>query len=336
MTYEEFKKELLRNVTEHETEETREVRLLEKGKEWPDLGEEGSNWEHSIVDYLQNPEKGNRDNYIQEDSLYVQWGRGTNAVRDSWNVRSLYDLYKREGWQSVLPAVTEHLQKEKYDRSIMTGQKKRPDKGMEQLILRLINYDRYRDMLEDSVFWKYGDMVLILCIYIKDATLDLIPVSRSAFGKKEPDMTEILTQSLLNSCLRMPPRLFMAEDIRFQYAWEDGVFMPGENGSPMVLHPRRNAEGIRGYRLTTAVMRNGALAIFYPGVMERLAELIGEDYYVGFSSVHEAILHPVSCKNPNEMLAAIRHVNAVFDKKDMLSDKVYRYWGKQRKLLEIQ
>ena len=112
--------------------------------------------------------------------------------------------------------------------------------------------------------------------------------------------------------------------------------MPGEKGNSPIIAKDNPEEGMRGYRLTTVSMKNGAIAIFYPGVMERLGELLGGDYYVGFTSVHEAVIHPIRYKNPDEMQASIRHINAVFDEKDMLSNQVYRYYKKKRKIMEIQ
>ena len=37
---------------------------------------------------------------------------------------------------------------------------------------------------------------------------------------------------------------------------------------------------------------NGAIAMFYPGVLEKLAEICGGSYYVSFTSIHDVRIHP--------------------------------------------
>ena len=44
--------------------------------------------------------------------------------------------------------------------------------------------------------------------------------------------------------------------------------------------------------ITTTSQMNGAIAMFYPGVKERLAELFGGDYYVAFTSVSLRVYCP--------------------------------------------
>ena len=146
---------------------------------------------------------------------------------------------------------------------------------------------------------------------------------------------KMLTDALFNSYTQMPPRIFLAGDIRFSYEWEDGMFMPGECEEGAEMLSMEAEEGIKGYRLTTTKRQDGAIAIFYPGVQARLAKILKGDYLVGFTSIHEAVIHPIHLKNVNEMKVAIRHINTVFDEKDMLTNSIYRYSEKRGKLLEI-
>lgn len=292
MTYEEFKKELFRNIS-----------FQEDGRYFSETGGLG---------YLGRA--------VREDYLRTRWTGKRLQERNSVEVQVLYERYKKDGWQGVLS-------------EIWQGKKA----FEEQLILRPLNYHLNREELLEGIYWRFGDIALALYAQLYGAGNDsVMKVRRYMVDKMNMHPEKMLINGLLNTNLKMPPRLFLAGDIRFTYGWQDGVFMPGEKGKCIVITAEDAEEGIRGYRLTTVNMKNGAVAIFYPGVAERLSELLEGDYYVGFISVHEAVIHPVRCKDVDEMKASIHHINAVYDEKDMLSNQVYRYYSKRRKLLEIQ
>ncbi len=257
---------------------------------------------------------------VREDYLGIRWTGYSVKYSNSLDVSVLYKRFLADGWRGVMSELWKD--KKEFDR---------------QLILRPINYWLNREELDDCIYWRFGDFALALYVQLKGVGNHAnMKIRRYMLDRRPVQPEKMLIHGLLNTNLKMPPRLFIAGDIRFTYAWEDGVFMPGEKGIPTTISIEDRDEGIRGYRLTTASMKNGAVAIFYPGVMERLAELLGGDYYVGFTSVHEAVIHPVRHKNPDEMKASIHHINAVFDEKDMLSNQIYRYYHLKRKLLEMQ
>ena len=71
----------------------------------------------------------------------------------------------------------------------------------------------------------------------------------------------------------------------------------------------------------------GASALFYPGVMERIANLLEGGYYVLPSSVHELIIISETL-NPDlaEMQRTVREANeTVVERADLLSDNLFHY-----------
>lgn len=338
MTYEQFKRELYRNVS-RQGNDGKQFSLLEKGSKAAEmvLSEEKEANDSGQL-FPDNGIYSLMGKRVQDDYLYVQWNTPSPAYMRSWNIHSLYEKYKREGWQGILPeifgagCVANTLDKEHLERATIYEQ------NSERFILRPLNYMKNREELTDCIYWRYGDIALVLYVEIGESGSDYITmkIRRGMVDKWNVAPERMLTNALLNTYAKMPPRLFLAGDVRFTYGWGEGIFMPEEPGTQVVLSPRNRAEAIRGYRLTTAKMRNGAIAIFFPGVQERIAELLGGDYLVGFTSIHEAVIHPAHYKNVTEMKAAIRRVNAVFEEKDMLTNTIYRYWHKQGRLLEIE
>ncbi len=210
-------------------------------------------------------------------------------------------------------------------------------KNREQLIIRPLNYAGNREELEGGIYWRFGDIALVLygVLWESDKDSVVVKVSRSMAESWNVPGELLLANALLNSYAKMPPRLHYNTDLHGGHAPLEGVFMPGEMGIPIVVNGEQEREGLIGYRLTTAREFYGAAAVFYPGVKEQLARLLGGDFFLGFASVHEAVVHPVRHKVLNDMKAAILHHNAVADEKKVLTNQVYRYSARRGELMEV-
>ena len=352
MTYEQFKKELYRNVLRQARLWGKTVELMEKGTECRDTGLART------LDAMKGIDGNGGSRVVREDMLLVmtQEFSDTRAVREKtpfewnrkedecgysgmmrWEIRPLYDRFKREGWQSVLPEIAVKLQERENgsDRPPCLGEGYEKNSG--KLILRPLNFVGNREELANGVYWRFGDIALVLYILLYDMDVDLMTmkISLDMIEKWGVTSTEALMGALLNTYVKMPPRLYYGTDIRMEYGFQEGSFMKEEGGKPIEIHGESQDEGLRGYRLTTSRWLNGAVALFYPGVKERLAELMEGDYYVGFTSIHEAVIHPVRHKILGEMKAAIQHTNAVFDRREMLTNCVYRYCCAKGGLIEV-
>ncbi|MBO5336668.1 MAG: hypothetical protein J6A94_06005 [Lachnospiraceae bacterium] len=335
MTYEQFKRELFRNVSEQGSH-NRQFSLLERGTKAADVvlseEKEVSDPGEFFPETSMSSLNGKR---VKEDYLYVQWNAPIPAYMRSWNIRALYEKYKQEGWQGVLPEIIGegcivHLPDKDTKRTIY-------EKNSEHFILRPMNYRRNREELADCIYWRYGDIALVLHEGLGEEGRDYITVKIRRYMVEKWNIVpeRMLTNALINTYAKMPPRLFLAGDVRFFYNWEDGVFMPGESGRRTMVKPRNREEALRGYRLTTTKMKDGAIAIFYPGVQERIGELLGGDFLVGFTSIHQVVIHPARYKSINDMKSAIRRINAVYDEKDMLTNTIYRYCCTKKKMVEV-
>lgn len=88
------------------------------------------------------------------------------------------------------------------------------------------------------------------------------------------------------------------------------------------------------YVLTNSTGSLGASALFYPDVKEKAAEILGSDYYILPSSVHETILVPDKADiNAKDLCEMVKEANrTVVDEKDILSDNVYHYSRDDRRI----
>ena len=86
--------------------------------------------------------------------------------------------------------------------------------------------------------------------------------------------------------------------------------------------------------VTNEKKMNGAACIIYEGVLEKVGEMLGRDYYVLPSSIHETILLPAKDNTELDSLTQlVRTVNATQVKaEEVLSDHAYFYSRKAGKL----
>ena len=79
-----------------------------------------------------------------------------------------------------------------------------------------------------------------------------------------------------------------------------------------------------GFVLTNSRFFWGAGALFYPGVAERIHELLGGDFYVLPSSVHELILLKAEDQDPKQLADLVRSANrSVVKENEILADDLY-------------
>ena len=82
---------------------------------------------------------------------------------------------------------------------------------------------------------------------------------------------------------------------------------------------------------------DGAVAVLYPEVIKKLVELMDGDFYVVFSSVHEALIHSSKLCSLEELENLLRTSNSRMTfQKEFLTDKVYYYCREKDKFIMLQ
>ncbi len=197
------------------------------------------------------------------------------------------------------------------------------EKVKNDLILRPLNYQYAKRDLKDVPYTRIGDIALVLYAVMAHEGGDYFTAKmhRSQMQNWKKDEKEVLEEALVNTSFLYPPRLYSVEDL---LAWdrkkhEDGQFMTPEGKAQI-------KKGMRGYILTNTLEINGAIALFYPGVARQIAESFGEDFYVAFTSIHEAQIHAASMISPDVIGSSLRDTNKHCNRcAEILTNRVYRY-----------
>lgn len=199
----------------------------------------------------------------------------------------------------------------------------------DKLCLRLVEIKRNREYLLDKPFLDVGNGLALLC--------DIIGGSKNApwhavvdnqFMESNGYDKDKLFQTAVRSAVNVDPPVMMS--------LPDCIF-GDDNAKDLLTDSYELPANTPGYIITCRSNHYGAAALFYPGVMERAAEILGEGYAVIPSSLHEVILIPDSSNiSVKELQSMISDGNeTLVTPAEVLSDNVYAYDYQRKKLSVI-
>jgi len=283
--------------------------------------------------------------YLNEDSniirgsiliIQLPFENGTEYV--NFHVGELYRLYRKDGMKGVLPTVRDDIKSLKSTAGQnLALMNQFGDYGAirEHLIIRPLNYDDNDKVLAKAIYRRTGDIALVLYISLGTAphgtgqNIISTMVRRDMFQVWNVDEQETFDYALENT-MRLQPPVFCH------------VAMGLSGGGLKSRHVRlMDDESVRidfnsplAPPLTTEQEVNGAVAAFYPGVLERLYRMVGGDFYLVFSSIYDVHIHPVDGKlKVSSMRSTLADMNRTANRRDeILSRQIYRYNGEQKEL----
>lgn len=188
----------------------------------------------------------------------------------------------------------------------------------DKLTLRLLPYKENKEKLEDVIYHRFYDIAVVLYITIshEDGVLNTAKVKKSFLEKwpikrgREADLFTIATQNIVRD--QHPVIGDLASVVADKL---ESVFL---------ATPESISSYVGAALLTTSQKTNGAVAIFIPGVADKLVELFGDSFYVVFTSIHEAMLHK-NGDSIEHMYKALDSTNSTFGAEDYLSSTIYFY-----------
>jgi len=167
------------------------------------------------------------------------------------------------------------------------------DRGFmkDKLIIRPLSHTKNQKLLKDYYFRKIGDIALVLYMDAGSHRGGVMSVKISLETMKDWDKERAFETALENTAKKNTPVF---------YSFETAIAMGKDSEIPSRRKHIMDRETYRfkesftnSYRLSTELGVNGAAAAFYPGVLDRVAEVLDDDLYLCFASTLECIVHPV-------------------------------------------
>lgn len=268
-----------------------------------------------------------------EDLLIVELGGGGPGTHiQRFHVEDIYEELERgKDWDCLMKEAADCLERcREIGRNSPLMNMEHYEIIKKSLVIRPLNYKRNEKKLKEGICEIIGDIALTLYVNIGNFgglyTSSMVPASVfKGWGK---DREQVLSEAKKNTYELFPPRLFNWLDIGRFGEEGYGVFM--ERDDEVKLEGGSCATFV-----TTENQINGAVAIFLPGVASRLGDLLGNDYYIAFTSMHEAAIHDSSRVYPETIRESLRSLNRELPSQDdFLSDRVY-YYNRAKDRIEI-
>lgn len=316
-----------------------ELTLTEENIRFYDKGTTAET-DESLDDHIRwrNARYYNEDSRVVRSSLLiVQIPVDKSAEYINFHVGELYRIFRKNGMNGVLPMVKRDIKDMKASAPqnlALLNQFEDYEAIKEQLIIRPLNYDDDAKVLAKAIYRKVGDMALVL--YISLGSVDQGSVNniisamvpRDTFLGWGLDEGEVFEGALENTMRLQPPvfcRIISGPGGRFQQ--KHIPFMDDESVSFNFDNPMAPA-------LTTEQEINGAIAAFYPGVLERLFRMIGGDFYLSFTGISDVRIYPINGRfKVSSMRRALADMNREMNKPgELLSRQIYRYNGERKEI----
>lgn len=195
------------------------------------------------------------------------------------------------------------------------------DTAKSRLFVRLINYDRNADILRDVVHKTLGDIVFTVYAIVDENEFGIVStkVLKSMVKKWDKNEDDIFNEAIKNTYYLTPPRIYKWEGVLCDESYAGESFMNDEDICDL-------DKSFSGNILSTTRKTNGAVAVFLPGVAERIAELLDSDFYMVFTSIHEVMIHNAKKVDPKDLKLVLRDtLRKVTPSGDYLTEKIYKY-----------
>ena len=195
------------------------------------------------------------------------------------------------------------------------------DTAKSRLFVRLLNCDRNSDILKNVVHKTLGDIALTVCAIVDNReNLISTKILKSMVEKWRKTETDIFNEALENTYRATPPRIYKWEGVLCDESYAGESFMNDEDVCDL-------DKSFSGNILSTTRKTNGAVAVFLPGVAEKISELLDSDFYMVFTSIHEVMIHSTGSGVDLKDLKLVLQdtFREATPSSDYLTEKIYKY-----------
>lgn len=205
----------------------------------------------------------------------------------------------------------------------------------DKLGIRLINKDMNKKLLDETPHRIYLDMAIVYVVYVRNKDLgDGTILIRHEHCEPWKVSEEQLYRDALENMQRINPPVLMGIDDMLKSV------TPIYDRETYHMDPK-TLECVNRYMmvLTNESRISGASTIVYPGMLRRIYEQIGGDYYLLPSSIHELII--INCSEseaaPAHLTQMVREVNSYhLEPVEILSNNAYRYNAESDELIILE
>ena len=241
---------------------------------------------------LSNSQLGDREAspWLKSDMIVLM--KGQDAVkRQRLFLRDLYKNAEKCGFDAAFEELCQLAERfVDIDSSVIDARSTAEyDKIREHLIIRPLNYSLHMQDLQGCVYKKFSDFALVLYQLMGNSSGTLLS---SKIKREEMKLWNVDEEMVMKNALENSMRLF-PPCVGNQKTGETMNFFEDNFSKEDIIAVMLNERSIL---LSTTVTSNGALAIFYPGVIEKMMKLMGGPFLAAFMNVNDVMIFDLTSK----------------------------------------
>lgn len=275
---------------------------------------------------------GDADNILRGDTLFIKLDIRSedtfNAVRV--NIRNMYDRYLAKGWDAVYEDVDAMLYQQSLTDSSVIDNLPDYEGSKEKLVVTLRNAGNKRISSRSHICARKDDFAFVLYVIAgvsKDGCRVVAPVPRIlakdwTVSDDEAIQAALKNTERLTSVFVAPGKAYIGSQQETLIPFnsdEDITRVIERMGIPDEVCLRTEPRG------------DGAIALFFNGMLERLAKLFGGDFLVAPINEDYMILHRAGTIRPENIRNGLSRSNRA-NPENMLSENAYYYDAGKRRL----
>lgn len=250
-------------------------------------------------------------------------------------VESFFDEIRRGApLEEVLKGIAKNVAEIMPDRVLPAGfDVKDYNSVKDYLRVTLVNTKANRAMLMEHPHMGMEDLSVVIKMELprtEDGRQPEAGVSNKLASCWGIGKEELFLKAMENTIKEYPPALMEMNEAVY---WQAGDVMPENlleaNQLPVTDCPM--------YVITNQRTYNGAVAMLYPEVLDRMCDLFSKGYYILPSSIHDLVIVPKNADmTPGELGEMVRDINKnMVEREEVLSDHIYEYDRDKRRLCRV-
>lgn len=260
----------------------------------------------------------------------IMFQKKTEHIAPTIYIEDLYESYKIQEI-TIQDAVKEVIGR--YENSIkglqhISGLSVGYESCKNRIIYRLISRERNSLLLEDIPYIPFLDMAITfhLVVSINDSCMQSLKITRELQQRWGVSVEQLLKLAKKNTPELLPSRVCELSQLVARY-------MDTRDWKMVSEKDLTNNEKMDMIVISNEIGINGAAAVLYDGVIERIADEYGADLYLLPSSIHEMIVVPCGDEDLSRTFSSmVNNINHRYvDEEEVLSDRVYIYRREEKK-----
>ena len=223
-------------------------------------------------------------------------------------------------YEEILNTYSENLPTEDFDISSF----KDFEKAKDHIIIKLVNKEQNKELLEDVPFVPFYDLAMIFVVAVCDFMNEFATI---LIHNQHLSLWDITVDELYEIGIKNTPTLL-------SYHFEPMEKALERLDDSSITFPT----DLNMYLLTNHVKIHGATCMIYPGLLKQLADELEDNLIIIPSSIHEALIIPYeACANEytisdfNDMVLDVNETQLTDD--EVLANHVYFYIRSDDKLI---